>query len=176
MNDGEKTDGGFSELFNDFFHQLLKVAWRICGSYEVAEELTQEAFLRYYERRHKLPGGMEARYWLIRVVKNLALNHEKRQLREYKAVGAYARQPRINPVNEGEKHLLEEELKESVRMALAQVPNKQRVALVLKEYAGYTYADIAKILRITESNVKIRVFRARQYLAKILKEEEIHVS
>ncbi|PIE04510.1 MAG: RNA polymerase subunit sigma-24 [Spirochaetales bacterium] len=165
----------FSELFQEFFHQLLRVAWRICGSYDIAEELTQEAFLRYYERRHKLPGGQEARYWLIRVVRNLALNYEKRLGREHKAVGVYARQPRDIPGNEGERRLLEEESRESVRLALAQVPYKQRVALILKEYAGYPYADIAKILRISESNVKIRVFRARQRLAQILKKEDIHV-
>ncbi len=176
MNIRENTEAAFAELFDDFFPQLLKVAWKICGSYEIAEELAQEAFLRYFERRSKLPGGLEARYWLIRVVKNLALNHEKRRGRERLAMGAYERQPRENPVNEGEKNLLEEETRNQVRQALAQVPYKQRVALVLKEYSGYSYADIAQILRISESNVKIRMFRARQHLARILHKEDVHVS
>ena len=49
------------------------------------------------------------------------------------------------------------------------------VALILKEYAGYPYVDIARILRISEGNVKIRVFRARQHLSKILQKGDLHV-
>ncbi len=52
---------------------------------------------------------------------------------------------------------------------------KLRIALILKEYAGYPYADIARILKISESNVKVRVFRARAHLAKNLQKGDVHV-
>ena len=175
MSDGNCREAAFAELFEDFYEDLRKVAWRICGSPETAEELCQEAFLRYYERRDKLPVGPEARFWLIRVVKNLAFNHEKRRGREREAYRTYARQPRPLNVNEGERSVLAEESRIRVREALMQVPYKPRVALILKEYAGYPYADIARILRISESNVKIRVFRARQHLEKILQKGDVHV-
>jgi len=175
MGDGDFRDAAFAELFEGFHDDLFRVAWRICGRTEVAEELCQEAFLRYYERRDRLPVGDEARYWLIRVVKNLAFNHEKRQGREREAYRLYARQPRESSGNEGEQHVLAEESRESVRKALLAVPYKLRVALILKEYAGYPYVDIASILRISENNVKIRVFRARQHLSKILQKGDYHV-
>jgi len=175
MGDGDFRDEAFKELFEGFHDDLLRVAWRITGRQEVAEELCQEAFLRYYERRDKLPVGDEARYWLIRVVKNLAFNHEKRQGREREAYRAFALQPRESSGNEGERSILAEESRESVRKALLAVPYKLRVALILKEYSGYPYVDIARILRISEGNVKIRVFRARQHLAKILHKGDLHV-
>lgn len=175
MGDGESRDEAFAELFEGFFDDLYRVAWRICGRSEVAEELCQEAFLRYYERREKLPTGLEARYWLIRVVKNLAYNYEKRRGRERDAFRVYSRQPREDSVNEGEKSVLAEESRESVKAALEAVPYKLRIALILKEYAGYPYSDIARILKISESNVKVRVFRARAHLAKTLQKGDVHV-
>ncbi len=172
MNDGESRDEAFSELFEGFYDDLYRVAWRICGRSEVAEELCQEAFLRYYERRDRLPTGVEARYWLIRVVKNLAYNYEKRRGRERDAFQVFSRQPREDSSNEGEKAVLEEESRERVRTALESVPYKLRIALILKEYAGFPYAEIAGILKISESNVKVRVFRARAHLAEALKGDE----
>ena len=175
MGDGDFRDAAFAELFEGFFDDLYRVAWRICGRSDVAEELCQEAFLRYYERREKLPVGVEARYWLVRVVKNLAYNYEKRRGREREAFRVYAQQPREDSRNEGENAVLSEESKERVKAALQAVPYKLRIALILKEYAGYPYADIARILKISESNVKVRVFRARAHLAGILKKGDIHV-
>ena len=175
MSDGEFRESAFAELFDVFYSDLLRVAFRICGRREVAEELCQEAFLRYYERRDKLPVGEEARFWLIRVVKNLAFNYEKRQGREREAYRVYSHQPRENAENDGESFVLTEESKQQVREALLSVPYKLRVALILKEYAGYQYADIARILHISENNVKIRVFRARQHLSNVLSKGDIYV-
>ena len=175
MNSGGFDDAAFVELFDDFYSDLIRVAWRICGTEEAAEEICQEAFLRYYERRHKLPGGDEARFWLIRVVKNLAFNHEKRRGREREVYRLYAGEPRAELRNEGERAVLEDETRNDVRRALAQVPYKLRVTLILKEYAGYRYSEIARILNISENNVKIRVFRARSHLAKLLIKGDYHV-
>ncbi len=169
MSKADLSNADFIELFNSFFGNLKRIAFHICGDEEVAEELAQEAFLRYYERRHRLPVGNEARYWLIRVVRNLAFNHEKRRGREKKVYRDYAQEQQLESQNEGERIVLEEEARKDVREALDMMPYKLRITLILKEYAGFPYATIAKILRISENNVKIRVFRARQYLSKLLR-------
>lgn len=169
-------DAEFAELFESFFDKLLRVAWRICGRYEVAEELAQEAFLRYYERRDRLPGGQEARYWLIRVVKNLAFNYEKRLGRERDAHRSHLLQSRSRAQNEGEQAILAKESRDDVRKALLEIPYKLRVALILREYSGYSYADISRMLHISEGNVKVRIFRARQFLIKNLQKGGFHVS
>lgn len=175
MGEEKLRDTAFAEMFDGFYGSLLQVAWRICGREDIAEELCQEAFLRYYERRDRLPEGVEARYWLIRVVKNLAFNYEKRQRRERDIYRSHAHQPRAESPHEGEQAVLTEESGKIVRKALGMVPYKLRIVLVLKEYANYPYSTIAKILRISENNVKIRVFRARQHLSKILNREDLYV-
>ena len=175
MTGGEDT--GFSELFDSFYKRLSIVAWRICGRVEVAEELTQEAFLRYYERRHKLPRGDEARYWLIRVVKNLAYNYERRRVKEQNIYENYGRDFPEHSESSGENEVFRDETRGEVKEALLKVPYKLRVALILREYAELPYADISRIMGITEGNVKVRVFRARKLLANILlRKEELHVS
>jgi len=175
MNEGERSNQTFSELFDEFYTRLLQIAWRICGSSEVAEELCQEAFLRYYERRKRLPQGREARYWLIRVVKNLALSYEKRARRELEAYRELANKPMRESLNQGEAAVLSDESRKYVQEALLRVPYKLRVALILKEYAEYPYSVIARILHITENNVKIRIFRARQHLLRYLQKGDLYV-
>ncbi len=173
MIDDDSHESAFTELFDSFYSELLNVAWHICGHEDVAEELCQEAFLRYYERRKHLPKGIEARYWLIRVLKNLAYSHGKRLGREREVYQTY--QPGENTRNEGEETVMAEESRRLIRKSLAEIPYKLRIVLVLKEYTGYSYATIAKILRITENNVKIRVYRARKHLSRLLEREDLYV-
>ena len=62
-----------------------------------------------------------------------------------------------------------------IRRALQALPEKLRVVLVLKEYSGMNYREIGKVLGISEGNVKVRAFRAREYLSPLLQEEEANV-
>ncbi|NLA92442.1 MAG: RNA polymerase sigma factor, partial [Spirochaetales bacterium] len=68
------------------------------------------------------------------------------------------------------------ETKNLVREAVEKLPEKLKSVLVLKEYADLNYKQIGKILRIPESNVKVRVHRARKMLESMLDREEIDVS
>ena len=76
----------------------------------------------------------------------------------------------------GEKVTIRAESSKIVQEALERVPFQQRIALILREYAGMTYKEIARSLRISESNVKVRVFRAREQLKTILDEDDLDVS
>ena len=71
----------------------------------------------------------------------------------------------------GENQVIKGETISSVQKALNKLPYSLRIVLTLREYGGLNYKEIGAILGISEGNVKIRVFRARQRLAQILKEE-----
>ena len=75
-----------------------------------------------------------------------------------------------------EHELLMKESAQEVRDALMKLPEKLRVVLILKEYEGMNYKEIAKVLGITEGNVKVRAFRAREALFSLLNEGGSHVS
>lgn len=165
----------FELAYKEFYPVLIRVAFRITGSMEVSEDLCQEAFVRYYERMDKIPPGDQAKYWMIRVIKNLAFNHEKRKGRERNAYQKHYHEPKAEIVNDGEKELMQDESKKLVQTALMKLPYKMRVVLSLKEYANLNYKQIGEILKISEGNVKIRVFRARQKLSEILDKGDVYV-
>jgi len=75
-----------------------------------------------------------------------------------------------------EDDILRSEAAQELRRHLSLLPDKLREVLVLKEYGGMNYKEIGKVLGISEGNVKVRAFRAREALLKRMKREDSHVS
>jgi len=175
MNNEAGKDEIFQEVYSSNIDLLVRIIRRITGSESAAEDVCQEAMVRYYDRIGKVPTGIEARYWLIRVAKNLAFNYTKRKERERKAYQKYLDNPDMQEYTDGDKELLQDETKKLVQQALDKLPEKLRMVLILKEYSEMNYKEIGKALNISESNVKVRVFRARQQLAGLLKKDELYV-
>ena len=158
----------FRKLYNSAFPILYKVAYRIANSSEAAEDLCQEAFFRLHEKNMVFPNPAEATYWLIRVVKNAALNYAKRKQRERRAYQrAFKEDTRQTETGEGQ--LVKKETKDDIVAALDKLPENLRMVLVFKEYAELNYKEIGRVLGISEGNVKVRVFRARERLAVLLR-------
>lgn len=168
-------DSDFSGAYRELFPVIFRVAFRIAGDRGLAEDLAHEAFLRLLNREAPLPSVDETKYWLLRVVRNLSLNHEKRRARERQAVGRLEQEgPALGmPADEP---LLAAVARDAVQEALNELPHNMRTAIVLREYAGMNYRDIASVLGISEGNVKVRLHRARRRLARLLADGVRHVS
>jgi RNA polymerase sigma-70 factor (family 1) len=176
---GEETAGdewnsqaGYSQLefkllYDSIFPVLFRVAYRIANSKEAAEDLCQDSFFRLYEKNIVFPNPEEAKYWLIRVVKNASLNYAKRKERERKAYQKAFREE-VKREESGESALVRKETSREVEAALEKLPENLRIVLILKEYAEMNYKEIGRVLGISEGNVKVRVFRARERLAALL--------
>jgi RNA polymerase sigma-70 factor (ECF subfamily) len=108
------------------------------------------------------------------VVKNLSLNYFKRKKRERKAMENYFHQPRPLPKT-GEESVLQSETTQIVQQAISRLPDTLKSVIVLKEFGNLSYKDIAKVLHITENNVKVRVHRARTQLESLIGEDDVHV-
>jgi len=157
----------FRRLYDSAFTVLFRVAFRITNSREAAEDLCQDSFFRLYEKNMVFPNPEEAKYWLIRVVKNAALNYAKRKERERKAYQkAFREDDRREETGEG--LLVKKETAVEIQEALNKLPENLRMVLIFKEYAEMNYKEIGRILGISEGNVKVRVFRARERLAALL--------
>ena len=184
MNNGAARNGGekfseekfsgekfsteeFRKLYEKVFPILFRVSYRISNSEEAAEDLCQEAFFRLHEKNMVFPSPDDAKYWLIRVVKNASLNYAKRKVRERKAYQRAFRED-TRTVETGENALLKKETRQEVREALEKLPENLRMVLILKEYGELNYKEIGRTLGISEGNVKVRVFRARERLAGFL--------
>jgi RNA polymerase sigma factor (sigma-70 family) len=165
----------FDEIYEALFRVVYRVSLRIIGDREAAEDLCHEAFIKLMERTNVLPDLEQSKYWLIRVVKNLSFNYEKRKRRER---AAYTRLKQLPPREDesGEKAIIERELRSDVQHALNALPYNLRVPLVFREYADLGYKEIGDILGISENNVKVRIFRARERLEKFFTEGNQYVS
>jgi RNA polymerase sigma-70 factor (ECF subfamily) len=157
----------FRQLYDSTFQLLFRVAFRITNNSEAAEDLCQESFFSLYDKKMLFPNPEEAKYWLIRVVKNAALNYAKRKERERKAYQRAFKED-YRQVETGEVLLVKKETTEEVQNALEELPENLRMVLVFKEYADMNYKEIGRVLGISEGNVKVRVFRARERLESLL--------
>jgi RNA polymerase sigma-70 factor (ECF subfamily) len=166
---GAGFDADFRRLYETVFPVLFRVVYRITGSEEAAEDLCQEAFSRLYEKKMVFPTPDEAKYWLIRVATNGSLNYVKRKDRERRAYQKAFRED-VRKAETGESELLAKESREEVQEALKKLPGNLRMVLILREYGELNYKKIGQVLGISEGNVKVRVFRARERLAVLLKD------
>ena len=166
-NQGLNSELEFKRLYDSAFPVLFRVALRVTNSREAAEDLCQESFFRLYERNMVFPNPEEAKYWLIRVVKNASLNYAKRKERERKAYQRAFKED-TRQVETGEGLLVKKETSEEIQKALELLPENLRMVLILKEYAEMNYKEIGRVMGINEGNVKVRVFRARERLAAIM--------
>jgi len=167
-DEGER-DAWFRALYPETFTVLFRVARRICYSDEAAEDLVHDSYIKAVERWRIFPTLNDAKYWLIRVVKNGALNYVKRKGREQKVYQRYFRETEERSPSP-EDDTLKNHDAEALKGALASLSDKFRSVLVLKEYAGLNYKEIGRVLGISEGNVKVRVFRAREALSALLRE------
>jgi RNA polymerase sigma-70 factor (ECF subfamily) len=154
---------------------LFRIARRITNSDEAAEDMVHDSYIKAVERWDIFPTRNDAKYWLIRVVKNNALNWIKRKGREQNVYQRYFKESNDSSESPEDETLKSEAIKD-VQHYLDKLPEKFRVVLVLKEYGLLNYKEIGRTLGITEGNVKVRVFRAREALAALMREDGKDVS
>jgi len=167
-------DEDFRTIYTATMPVLFKIAFRIAGTEEAAEDLCHDALIKMTEKDMQFPSINDAKYWLIRVVKNASLNYAKRKGRERRAYERALKEDH-RVVDSGETELLKGDAIERVQAALAKLPENLRTVLQLKEYGELNYKEIGRVLGITEGNVKVRVFRAREQLSKLIGEEDVYM-
>lgn len=168
-------DGDFKYIYDSLMPVLYKVAYNIVKIEDTAEDVCHDCLIKMVEKQMQFPSLNDAKFWLIRVVKNASLNKVKRKTRERKAY-AKAFKEDFRKADTGEEELLKNETSKIVNNALELLPAKLKIVLQLKEYGDLNYKEIGRILGISEGNVKVRVFRAREKLAKIIGVSDVYLS
>jgi RNA polymerase sigma-70 factor (ECF subfamily) len=151
----------FARFFNESYPSLCRfLECLLGGGRPAAEDLAQESFMRLHHKGLRtLPEG-EARFWLFRVARNLALNELSRGQTRRRlfgqvaaAFGAHAPDP--------EREYEAAERRELILDLLKLLPEPQRAALLLREQEEMSYREIADVLGVSEAKVKVDIFRAR---------------
>ena len=169
-----ENDSDFRKIYNNVMQLLFRISYRVVNEEEAAEDLVHDSLIKMREKKLVFPSMDDAKYWLIRVVKNASLNYAKRKTRERKAYERALRED-TRKAESGETELLKAETIAKTKAALNKLPEKLRMVLILREYAELNYKEIGRVLGITEGNVKVRIFRAREQLAKLIGENDVYL-
>jgi len=155
----------YTELMNRYQRRILSFIYHMLKSAKlesIAEDLTSETFYKAYKSLHTFR-EIDATFstWLYTIARNTVLS----ELRKQKAATVSIEEVNVEPIVSTdatpEQQLLLNERMHLVRKAIDQLPEKQRAAIILREYEQMDYQEIANILGQTVSSVKSLLFRAR---------------
>jgi RNA polymerase sigma-70 factor (ECF subfamily) len=158
----------FEEIVRLYQRRVYGVALRIVRAHDVADDVTQEAFLRAWRSLERFELGRPFGPWVCRIAANLAVNHVRSpRAREEGLPEAHAETRSREPGPLGA--LLDAEGARVLEAALAELPQEQRAVLVLRAVEELSYAEIAESLGISAGTVMSRLYRARERLALALR-------
>jgi RNA polymerase sigma-70 factor, ECF subfamily len=164
-------EASFDLLLQKYRTPLVNFFYRMVRDSALAEDLAQEVFLRVYRARQKYSPSAKFTTWMFRIATNLALNsvRDNRYRRMQVSLDAPAEEdetPIQVPTREMriDEHMVERDRAQFIHKAIAALPEKQRVAVLLHKYEEMDYGEIAKILECSESALKSLLFRAYETL------------
>jgi len=172
----EEEERAFTELVRRFQGRVINLISRVLNDRESADDLAQEVFVRVYVHRRNYRRGSRFSTWLFTIAANLAKNEIRRRVRRRHWFSLDALQevlkdsaPQLADPAEGKERSLErEQLQEAMGRAIATVPEKYRLAVVLRDLEGLPYEEIATVLGIPGGTVRSRINRARGMLKRKL--------
>jgi RNA polymerase sigma-70 factor (ECF subfamily) len=156
----------YAALVAEYQKMIHALAFRLTGSFEDAEDLAQETFLRAFQQLDTFRRESKFSTWLCQIAVNTGLNWRKREQRRHEIHTQWAEN---TAVESDQPAGFPDELSRRVQSALDRLPPKQRAAVVLTIYEGHSHAEAARMLRCSETTVSWRLFAARQKLKRWLK-------
>jgi len=172
----EDDDRAFTELVGRFQGRVTNLISRVLNDRNASDDLAQEVFVRVYVHRRNYRRGSKFSTWIFTIAANLAKNEIRRRVRRRNWFSLDALTEMLNdsvpqladPTESREAGLEREQLQGEVGRAIATVPEKYRLALVLRDIEGLAYEEIAEVLGVPGGTVRSRINRARSMLKRKL--------
>ena len=156
----------YAELIRIHHQGVIGMVVRMCGDYQLAEDVAQDTFIRAWQNLPKYEPRSSLRNWLYRIAANRALDILRRERESVDIDQLAISDHRHNPEGEVEKS----ERQHAVQQAVMSLPTASRIVLVLREYEGLSYKEISETLEIPVGTVMSRLNYARNKLTEILHE------
>ncbi len=158
--EAQKGDAAsFNEIFRRYEKKVYVYCLRVLNDPEMAHDAFQESFMRLYEHRARYD-GRTFMVWFFTIIRNVCLNMRRNRKLTVPFETSLA--------NRSQDKIRDVALNDEVASALARLPEDYRESIVLYEYEGYAYKEIAEITGASIATVKIRIYRARKMLRSLL--------
>ena len=168
----------FNQLVARWERPIYALAYRTLGREEDARDVVQEAFLRAFRGLRGFRGQAKFSSWLYRITLNLCRDWIRRERRAPVVQLPEGTDPievadeRVAPAESVEDLVARKQMSEAVARAMSELPEEQRVAILLKEYHGLTFQEIADQLDCPLSTVKTRLYQGLSVLRRRLERRQ----
>lgn len=169
--------GAFELIVLRYKDAIFNLIYHFVADYHRAQDISQETFLRVLKNVDRYKSRNRFKTWLYRIAVNLCKNELRNRSRRKTLsldnpavdIESLSRNYYTPPDEAYEK----EELRELVKDAVGSLPEDQRMAIIMREYQGLSYEEIASALNCSLGAVKSKIYRARQNIKKMLIEMEV---
>ena len=170
---GSGNHAAFEELIERHQHAVVGTVAKMLGNASDAEDIAQQVFVRLWKSAGRYKPTAKFTTYLFTITRNLVFNEtRKRQRRKEHSLDEqeddWHQQIPEDGHSQPDDQLLQAELQQAVDKAIADLPEKQRLAVVLRRYERMPYEEIATVLELSVSAVKSQLFRARTALRESL--------
>jgi RNA polymerase sigma-70 factor (ECF subfamily) len=164
----------FEQLVERHQRLVIGTVGRMLSTNSDAEDIAQQVFVRVWKNAKRYEPRAKFTTWLLKITRNLVFNELRRRSRHPAVPLQSEAEEEERPLKDDhavspDDSLLEQELREAVDAAIAQLPETQRMAVILRRYEALSYEEIAETLDQSVSAVKSLLFRARTELRENLK-------
>ena len=147
-------------------NELYRLALRITMSREEAEDIVQDTLIKVWDKRSDWGDIDSIEAYSLRICRNLSLDRIKKKENNNDLLdeSSFAW---LAPTTSPQDKMIEKDRVMLVRKIVASLPEKQRSCMQLREFEGKSYKEIAEVLNISEEQVKVNIFRARQAVKQL---------
>jgi RNA polymerase sigma factor, sigma-70 family len=150
----------YEKLMRKYDQRLFRISMSIINDEAEARDIMQNTYLKAYLKLDTLQNRSNFSTWIIKILVNESLLRKKRKLKQQKNIVNELSDELETPL----KQLLDKELKAILEQAIASLPEKYKLVFVMREIEEISTHDVMEVLNISESNVKIRLSRAKEML------------
>ena len=151
-------------LYDAHARRVHRLVFRLCGDEEMARDLTQDTFIRVFDKLASFRGESAFATWVHRIAVTVTLNGIRKERRLKRGADD------LDVANDlpAPSNNVDPDLRERLRTAIEALPPGSRASVILHDIEGYTHAEIGEMLGIAEGTSKARLFDARNRLKKAL--------
>jgi RNA polymerase sigma-70 factor (ECF subfamily) len=167
VQNGDKS--AYDVLVIRYQHKIVQLVNRYVKDHSEAQDVAQEAFIKAYRALGSFRGDSAFYTWLYRIAINTAKNYLVSRTRrnsdyhvDVQEAEAVENAPQLQGLDTPERQVLGEEIAKTVQTAIENLPEEMRVAIMLREFDGLSYEEIAEAMDCPVGTVRSRIFRARE--------------
>jgi RNA polymerase sigma-70 factor (ECF subfamily) len=170
----EGDQEAFESIVRNYQRRVYAVTLRMTRRHQVADDITQETFVRAYTQLHRFELGRPLAPWLTRIAVNLSINHLTGRVKREQSLEDDKSVDRLKTADENSpdplKSLLSSEFAHALARAVEKLPPEQKAVFVLRVHEEMRYQEIADSLGISSGTVMSRLYRARSKLKEMLRD------